>query len=274
MYNGTDMDKFVILNYELPIWYPWVVFGLFLILLFLHRNNYEFTGNRQIDRTLSVLGFILLFGSELVYFVSPNEVGTFFYYMNPEVVGWGLAIIAFIMTFVVIIAQFFWYLELVGTLHDSSYSCYSNFLVTLLIIVLLTMKIFGIYEDFLDEYMLDILEVIIAIHVIIITIQNFHENTSYMILLEVPLFLLGILASLLISIVAVCMIFATVFLGKSDSSEPSSSDESEPPKSCKECHFYDIAGRHCRYYDEDKDAYSTGYKAIYHASSCPDFSRR
>ena len=268
------MDDLVIFNYVLPIWYPLVVLGIFFVLLFLHKNNFKFIGYKQIDRIVTVLGFILLFGSELLYFLCPHEGGSFFYYMDPDVVGWLVAIIAFLMTFIVIIGQFFWYLDFIPDLHDRSYSYISNLIVMLLIIVLLVMKILGICDEFLDEYMLHLLIGIIGIHIIIIMVQNIQENTGYMILLEVPLFLLSILAFLLSSVVTVFLLLVSLLPGKSDSSYSSSSSESPSPKSCEDCHHYDISGRYCRYYKEKKDPYTTGNGAIYDASSCPELRRR
>ena len=116
------MDDLVIFNYVLPIWYPLVVLGIYFVLLFLHKNNFKLIGYKQIDRIVTVLGFILLFGSELLYFLCSHEGGSFFYYMDPDVVGWLVAIIAFLMTFIVIIGQFFWYLDFIPDLHDRSYS--------------------------------------------------------------------------------------------------------------------------------------------------------
>lgn len=173
------MDDLVIFNYVLPIWYPLVVLGIFFVLLFLHKNNFKFIGYKQIDRIVTVLGFILLFGSELLYFLCPHEGGSFFYYMDPDVVGWLVAIIAFLMTFIVIIGQFFWYLDFIPDLHDRSYSYISNLIVMLLVIVLLVMKILGICDEFLDEYMFHLLIGIIGIHIIIIMVQNIQENTGY-----------------------------------------------------------------------------------------------
>ena len=272
------MDNMIALNFMLPMWYPLVVLGIFFLVRCLQRNDFELTGHIQADRTISALAFILLFGSELLYCLCKREGGSFFYYMDPDVVGWIVTIIAFLMTFIVIIGQFIWYLKFIGVLHDRSYSYFTNLGVWLGIIVLTVMNIFGICEEFLDKHQEHILLAIIGIHIITVIVQNILEGTIYMILLEIPLFILGSLAFILSSIVAVILLFMSIFSRDSSSSQHSSSSTKEPgpPASCKECSHYDISGGYCHCYEEDKDPYSSNLgdkKAIYDAANCPYFSR-
>lgn len=261
------------------MWYPLVVLGIFFLVRFLHSDDFVITGKIQVDRTISALGFLLLFGSEVLYCLCNREGGGLFYYMDPDVVGWIVTIIAFIMTFIVIIGQFIWYLKFIDILHDKPYSYYSNIGVWIGFVVLVVIDMFGIYREFFDKNQEYILLAIIGIHLLIVIVQNILEGTIYMILLEIPLFILGLFAFILSSMVTVILLVLSIFGRGSSSSQYSSSSAEEPgpPASCNECSAYDISGRYCHYYKEDKEPYlgnSGDKKAIYEAYNCPYFSRR
>ena len=276
------MDKIIELNFVLPMWYPLVVVGIFFLMRYLHSNNFELTGETQTDRTISALGFIMLFGSEVLYCLCKREGGSLFYYMDPDVVGWIVTIIAFIMTFIVVIGQFIWYLKFIDFLHDRPYSYISNLGVWFGFIVLVVMNMFGICEEFMDKHEMHILFAIMGIHIIIVIVQNILEGTIYMILLEIPLLFLGLGAFILSSIVAVILLVLSIFSRSSSSSSsdqytPSESVEPDPPASCKECGRYDISRGYCYYFEEEKDPYLRNggeQKATYDADGCPYFTRR
>ncbi len=265
------------LNYHLPEWYPMVMLGVYLWTSFLHKHDYEVLANESADKVLSCFSYILLFGSELLYFVLPHAGGGMFYYMDPDVVGWLVTIIAVVLTAIVIFKQFFHYIDFAYSLHEHTFVAYSGMFVFLLSAVLVILRMFGLFETFLDEYMSIIILAVVGFHLLAIVILNFKEGTHWLILLEIPLFFLGLLAFSLVAIVALLYVVFVFVLGMftaSSDSSSSGSDEEAPLQSCKECLFYDISGHYCNYYKSDKDPYTTNETVIHYASSCPGAARR
>lgn len=266
------MENF--LDYHLPIWYPLIVLGIYLWTDFLHKHDYEVLANESADKVLSCFSYILLFGSELLFFVLPHAGGGMFYYMNPDVVGWLVTIIAVVLTFIIVFKQFFHYIDFAYSLHEHTFVAYSGMFVFLLSAVLVILQMLGLFEAFLDEYMSYILFAAVGIHLLAIVILNFVEGTYWLIILEIPLFFLGLLAFSLVAIVALLYIVFTFVLGMlSASSSSSGSDEDAPLQSCNECMFYDISGHYCNYHKSDKDPYTTNETVIHYASSCPGARR-
>ena len=269
------MENF--LNYHLPEWYPLIVLGFYLWTSFLHRHDNELLGNESADKVLSCISYILLFGSELLYFVLPHAGGSMFYYMDPDVVGWLVTIIAVILTFIVVFKQFFHYIDFAHSLHGHTFVAYSGMFVFLLSAVLVILQMFGLFEAFLDEYMFYIVFAVLGLHLLAIVILNFMERTHWLILLEIPLFFLGLFAFSLVAIVAllyIAFVFVLNMFTASSGSSSSGSDEEAPLQSCNDCMFYDVSGRYCDYYRSDKDPYTPNDTAIHYASSCPGAARR
>lgn len=267
------MENF--LNYHLPIWYPLVILGLYFWTTFLHKRDYVLFENESADKVLSCVSYILLFGSELLYFVLPHAGGGMFYYMDPDVVGWIVTIVAVIMTFVVAFKQFFNYLDFAYSLHEHKFVAYSEMLVFLLCAVTVILRMFGVFEAFLDEYMYHIIFALVGFHLLAIVILNFVEGTHWFILLEIPLYILGLFAFALLSVVAlIFIVFTLVTAMLTHDSGSSGSDSEEPIRSCEECAFYDLSDHYCTQYGERKSPHFPGEKASYYASSCGSAQRR
>lgn len=268
-----------LLNYHLPEWYPLLVLGLYLWTSFLHKRNYRLLGDKSGDKVLSCISYILLFGSELLFVVLPHAGGTMFYYTDPDKVGWLVSIIAVILTFIVVFKQFFHYIDLAKSLHKHSFVAYSGMFVFFLSAVLGILKMLGLFETFLDEYMSFIIVAVVGLQFLAIVILNIIERTYWLILLEIPLFFLGLLASSLVAVVAL-VYFVLIFVlgllsaGSGSSSSSSETNREAPLQSCNDCMFYDVSGRYCNYYKSDKDPYTTNDTAIHYASSCPGARRR
>lgn len=232
------------LNYHLPEWYPMVMLGVYLWTSFLHKHDYEVLANESADKVLSCFSYILLFGSELLYFVLPHAGGGMFYYMDPDVEGWLVTIIAVVLTAIVIFKQFFHYIDFAYSLHEHTFVAYSGMLVFLLSAVLVILRMFGLFETFLDEYMSFIVFAALGLQFLAIIILNIIEKTYWLIPLELPLFFLGLLASSLMAVVALLYVVFVFVLGMfTASSSSSGADDEAPLQSCNDCMFYDVSGR-------------------------------
>ena len=181
-----------LINFELPYWYPALIPILFLIVYMLHRNKYHVTNNFSKDKMLSCLAYILLFASELLYIIAPSS-RSFFYYMDYDIVGWPIAIIAFLLTIIIFLFQYILYIKFSFKYLFIRPLAYTNLIIQLYISIISVMVAFNIFDEFIEEHMDMFTLPAAAIMTLIVIIQNIINRSYLHILIQIPLVLLSLI---------------------------------------------------------------------------------
>lgn len=256
------------INYSLPLWYPLITLGLFIILCICRYNKHKITGDPRTDKMISGAVYVLLFASELVYITFPHQGETMFYYMAPDVVGWMGAIVAVLLTVVVIFAQFLYYLEFTANLHAHRFTYVANMAAVCAVVVITGLKTIGLFESFIDEYLYIFILVVVAVLTLCAIVQNIIEKTYWQMVVEIPLLLLGLFISVFAAVVVfVLVVLFCVFglfsmVGSGDSSTPAiTRSSSSPGFVCRNCVYHDRERQYCThkacYRDESDPACDT-----------------
>lgn len=259
----VDLDKVPLFaDNPLPIWFPLLIGGLFLLIsgtmYFTRRKRYVGLGVRNVVLGVLLMLFYLL---EIMFFLFKKDGGSIAYYMEPNTVGWFFAILGIVLTIIICFAQWIvsgMYMLSTHRLHLSFYSFLISNLICTLSLFLYTL---GVAKTFLSKYLLLIMFVVSLIHIIIMIINNIKEGTGRMLLIEIPLYLICLPAtmlSLILFIMAVAIVLAVYFVKKvyvamtggsfvPQNSSDKKSSLSGLPKSCKSCSHYNHSDRECNF---------------------------
>lgn len=260
-----------LINYSLPLWYPFITLGLFIILCIFRYNKHKITGDPRTDNMISGGAYVLLFASELVYMVSPHKGETMFYYMAPDVVGWMGAILAFFLTVVIIFAQFLYYLEFTANLHAHRFTYVANTTAVCVVVVLTGLKTIGLFESFIDEYLYLFIIVAVGVLTLCAIVQNMIEKTYWQMIVEIPLLLLGLFLSVFaavavfVFVVLFCVMGLFSKVGLSSSKAPAiTRSPSCTGFACRGCLYHDWERQYCTHkscYRDESDPACYAYRS-------------
>lgn len=250
-----------LINYPLPLWYPLIALGLFIIVCIFHYLEYEITNDQRTDNLICGAAYLLLFASQFLYITMPHKGETMFYYMAPDVVGWTVAIIAFILTAAILCLQFILYMKFTENLHAHPFTYTTNFAAVVAVLAITWLKIVGLFEDFIDEHLYIFIIAVVSILTLSAIIQNIIEKSYWQILIEVPLLLLGLFISIFATIIPIVCIVLFCIVGMFSKARPESMDtidtRSRPNAlPCRYCVHY--KSYKCSLSDCDRDSNDRG----------------
>lgn len=258
-----NLDKVSFLSDNpLPLWFPLLIGGIFLLIV----GGMYYTRHQRdvgVSRRNVILGILLIlfYLSEVMFFLFENEGGSIAYYMESATVGWIWAILGVFLTIIICFVQWIisgMYLLSIHRVHLSFYSFIASNVVCTLSLFLYTL---GVAKEFFSKYLLLIVLVVSVIHIIVMIVNNIKEGNCRMLLLEIPLYLVGLPATMLSFIMffmAVSIVLAAIFVKNvykwmtGGTFDPTSSSDrkfsmSGLAKSCKNCSHYSHSDGRCMF---------------------------